>query len=276
MRSQNGSTATACTSPTIPARPGPTSDSTTHARSDACSSIRAIRTSSSSLRWGTCMDPTPSAGCLPLRDGGSTWQRVLFRNDNVGAVDLAIDPSNSQVLYASLWNTRRPPWSIYPPSYGPGSGLFKSSDGGTTWNQLTRLRPRAWAASASRSRRRCRTGRATQLSTRKRAASIDRRTRAPPGRRFPAIRASRGAAGTSARLRSTRRTPTSSSSPTRRSSDPGTPGEAGLPSRDHREETTAGALDFARGFQTASSSPATRERSSALTRPRRSRRGARR
>jgi photosystem II stability/assembly factor-like uncharacterized protein len=85
----------------------------------------------------------PDRGVFRSRDGGRTWQKVLFKNDNVGAIDLAIDPVNSNVVYASLWNTRRPPWSIYAPSYGPGSGLFKSIDGGTTWQPLTNGLPTA-------------------------------------------------------------------------------------------------------------------------------------
>ena len=48
-----------------------------------------------------------------------------------------IDPANSQVVYAGLWNTRRPPWYTYAPTNGPGGGIFKSTDGGTTWKQLT-------------------------------------------------------------------------------------------------------------------------------------------
>src|SRR6185312_8107808 len=52
-------------------------------------------------------------------------------------VDVVIDPTNSSVVYASLWNTRRPPWYSYSPSNGPGGGIFKSTDGGTTWKQLT-------------------------------------------------------------------------------------------------------------------------------------------
>jgi photosystem II stability/assembly factor-like uncharacterized protein len=79
----------------------------------------------------------PDRGVYRSRDGGATWQKVLFKSDNVGAIDLAFDPQNSQVIYATLWNTRRPPWSIYPPSYGSGSGIFKSTDGGNTWQQLT-------------------------------------------------------------------------------------------------------------------------------------------
>jgi photosystem II stability/assembly factor-like uncharacterized protein len=79
----------------------------------------------------------PDRGVYRSRDGGATWQKVLFKNENVGAIDLAFDPQNSAIIYATLWNTRRPPWSIYPPSYGPGSGIFKSTDGGNTWQSLT-------------------------------------------------------------------------------------------------------------------------------------------
>jgi photosystem II stability/assembly factor-like uncharacterized protein len=86
---------------------------------------------------GHAYGSNPDRGVFRSRDGGKTWQKVLFKNDNVGAIDLAFDPRTSQTVYAALWNTRRPPWSIYPPSYGPGSGIFKSTDGGTTWNQLT-------------------------------------------------------------------------------------------------------------------------------------------
>ncbi len=79
----------------------------------------------------------PDRGVYRSRDGGASWEKVLFKNDNIGAIDLAFDPQNSQIIYASMWNTRRPPWSIYPPSYGPGSGIFKSTDGGATWQPLT-------------------------------------------------------------------------------------------------------------------------------------------
>ncbi len=85
---------------------------------------------------GHVYGPNAERGVYRSRDGGATWQKVLFKNDNVGAIDLAFDPQDAQVVYASLWNTRRPPWSIYPPSYGPGSGLFKSTDGGASWQQL--------------------------------------------------------------------------------------------------------------------------------------------
>lgn len=86
---------------------------------------------------GHAYGPSPDRGVYRSRDGGASWEKVLYKNDSVGAIDLAFDPANSRVVYASLWATRRPPWYIYAPSNGPGSGIFKSTDGGTTWQQLT-------------------------------------------------------------------------------------------------------------------------------------------
>ena len=86
---------------------------------------------------GHLYEAHPDRGVFRSRDGGKTWKKVLFKNDSVGAVDVVIDPTNSRIVYASLWNTRRPPWYTYQPTNGPGGGLFKSTDGGTTWNQLT-------------------------------------------------------------------------------------------------------------------------------------------
>ena len=79
---------------------------------------------------------SPDRGVYRSRDGGVTWQKVLLKNDDVGAIDLALDPINPQIVYAALWAVRRPPWFIYTPANGPGSGLFKSTDGGTTWQPL--------------------------------------------------------------------------------------------------------------------------------------------
>jgi photosystem II stability/assembly factor-like uncharacterized protein len=86
---------------------------------------------------GHVYGPNPDRGVFKSRDGGRTWQKVLFKSNDIGAIDLAFDPTDSQTVYASLWNTRRPPWSVYPPSYGPGSGLYKSTDGGANWQQIT-------------------------------------------------------------------------------------------------------------------------------------------
>ncbi|MGH7443622.1 MAG: WD40/YVTN/BNR-like repeat-containing protein, partial [Longimicrobiales bacterium] len=75
-------------------------------------------------------------GVYRSRDGGSTWEKVLYRNAHTGAVDISIDQQNPNVIYAALWDAHRKPWAMS--SGGPGSGLFKSTDGGTTWTELTR------------------------------------------------------------------------------------------------------------------------------------------
>ncbi len=81
-------------------------------------------------------------GVFKTTDGGATWSKVLFKNEDTGAIDVALDTSQPNTVYASLWQTRRPPWNVYPPSNGPGSGLYKSTDGGKTWAQLTNGLPK--------------------------------------------------------------------------------------------------------------------------------------
>ncbi len=76
-------------------------------------------------------------GLYRSTDGGRRWTKVLDRGPDVGAVEVVIDPRDPRVVYAGLWNTRRPPWFTYAPTNGPGGGIFKSTDGGTTWRQLT-------------------------------------------------------------------------------------------------------------------------------------------
>ncbi|MGE5326544.1 MAG: WD40/YVTN/BNR-like repeat-containing protein [Deltaproteobacteria bacterium] len=88
---------------------------------------------------GHAYGPNAERGVFRSTDGGQTWQKVLFKDEDTGAVDLAFDPRNSKIIFAALWQTRRPPWNVYPPSKGPGSGLYKSSDGGNTWEHLTGL-----------------------------------------------------------------------------------------------------------------------------------------
>ena len=85
----------------------------------------------------------PERGLFRSRDGGRTWQKVLYKDENVGAVDVVIDSSDSRVVYAGLWNTRRPPWFTYAPTNGPGGGIYKSTDGGSTWQQLANGLPPA-------------------------------------------------------------------------------------------------------------------------------------
>lgn len=86
---------------------------------------------------GDMYTATPHRGVYRSTNGGTTWQKVLFKNDDVGAIEVVIDPTNSSVVYAGLWNTRRPPWFTYAPTNGPGGGIFKSTDGGSTWKALT-------------------------------------------------------------------------------------------------------------------------------------------
>ena len=85
--------------------------------------------------------PNSERGVFRSTDGGMTWQKILYKDENIGAIDLAFDSTNAQTIYAVLWASRRPPWTTGG-SYGaPGSGLFKSADGGTTWEQLTKGLP---------------------------------------------------------------------------------------------------------------------------------------
>jgi photosystem II stability/assembly factor-like uncharacterized protein len=79
--------------------------------------------------------PNAERGVFRSKDGGKTWQKVLYVNDKTGAADIAMDATDPQVLYATTWQVLRTPWDIY--STGPGGGLYKSTDGGDTWARLT-------------------------------------------------------------------------------------------------------------------------------------------
>ncbi len=85
---------------------------------------------------GQIYNEHPQRGIFKSADGGKTWRRTLFRDEKTGGVDLSIDPRNPNVIFASLWEANRTPWSMS--SGGPGSGLFKSTDGGDTWSEITR------------------------------------------------------------------------------------------------------------------------------------------
>ena len=80
--------------------------------------------------------PNAERGVFRSIDGGRTWTKTLFRNADTGAIDLVRQPDNPDIVYAALWQTRRPPWNTYPASSGPGGGVFKSMDGGATWAEL--------------------------------------------------------------------------------------------------------------------------------------------
>ncbi len=82
--------------------------------------------------WG----PNEQRGVFRSKDGGKTWEKVLYRNDKTGAIDLILDPTNPNVIYAGFWEVYRKPWTLE--SGGPGSGIFKSTDGGDTWAEITR------------------------------------------------------------------------------------------------------------------------------------------
>ncbi len=88
--------------------------------------------------------PNSERGVFRSLDGGVTWQKVLYKDENTGAIDLAFDPSNPQIIYADMWASRRPPWTTGNSYDGPGSGLYKSVDGGTSWRQLTKGLP-SWS-----------------------------------------------------------------------------------------------------------------------------------
>jgi photosystem II stability/assembly factor-like uncharacterized protein len=86
---------------------------------------------------GHAYGPNPERGVFRSTDGGRTWTKVLYKDPDTGAIDLAADPADPQVVYAALYQARRTPWEQYPPNEGPGSGLYKSTDGGASWAPLT-------------------------------------------------------------------------------------------------------------------------------------------
>ena len=81
--------------------------------------------------WG----PSPDRGVYRSKDGGRTWEKVLFRSNDAGAIDLVMDPTNPDIMFASTLDLRRYPWGFK--SAGPGTALYKTTDGGTTWKELT-------------------------------------------------------------------------------------------------------------------------------------------
>ena len=86
--------------------------------------------------------PNAERGIFRSTDGGVTWQKVLYKDENTGGSDIAMDPSNPNVLYAALWEVRQGPWEDSNIFSGTGGGLFKSTDGGNTWKQLTNGLPK--------------------------------------------------------------------------------------------------------------------------------------
>lgn len=85
--------------------------------------------------FGHAYGPNNERGIFRTADGGKTWTKVLFKDENTGGIDVVFDPHNSNVVFAALWQARRLPWNFS--SGGPGSGLYKSNDNGVTWRQIT-------------------------------------------------------------------------------------------------------------------------------------------
>ena len=84
--------------------------------------------------------PNEERGVYRSTDGGATWRRLLYKDENTGAIQVEFDPNNSQIIYADLWAARQGPWENGA-WQGPASGLYKSTDGGETWRQLTKGLP---------------------------------------------------------------------------------------------------------------------------------------
>src|SRR5260370_2354277 len=89
--------------------------------------------------FGKPFGPNPERGVYRTKDGGKTWQKVLYKDPDTGASDVAMDPQNPSVLLAGLWQARRRPWELT--SGGPGSGLYVSRDGGDTWTLIKKGLP---------------------------------------------------------------------------------------------------------------------------------------
>ena len=85
---------------------------------------------------GSAYGPGAERGVFRSTDGGSNWQKVLFRDENSGAIDVTLDPDHPQTVWAALVHDQRPPWSAYPPATTSGA-IFKSNDGGAVWNPVT-------------------------------------------------------------------------------------------------------------------------------------------
>ena len=85
---------------------------------------------------GSAYGPSVERGVFRSSDGGATWQKILFKDENTGAIDITLDPDNPKTVWAALVHDQRPPWSAYPPTTTNGA-IFKSTDGGAEWKPVT-------------------------------------------------------------------------------------------------------------------------------------------
>ncbi|HET9402160.1 MAG TPA: hypothetical protein VFO34_14540 [Candidatus Acidoferrales bacterium] len=85
--------------------------------------------------------PNEERGVFRSNDGGKTWKKILYVNDKTGAADLSVDPRDTKIMYATTWQVLRQPWDIY--EFGPGSGIYKTTDGGDTWTPLKEGLPKS-------------------------------------------------------------------------------------------------------------------------------------
>jgi photosystem II stability/assembly factor-like uncharacterized protein len=83
---------------------------------------------------GHAYGPNKERGLFRTTDGGNTWEKILYKDEKTGAIDLSVDPHNSNMMFAALYQVQRTPWSLE--SGGPGSGLYRSTDGGNSWKHL--------------------------------------------------------------------------------------------------------------------------------------------
>ena len=86
---------------------------------------------------GHAYAPNEERGVFKSSDGGATWKQVLYKGPDLGVSDLAIAAGSPNILFAGMWNAQRPPWSSYAPLQGPGSALYRSTDSGATWTQVS-------------------------------------------------------------------------------------------------------------------------------------------
>ena len=88
--------------------------------------------------FGHAFGPNKERGIFRSKDGGKNWEHILFRSDKAGAIDLSMDPNNPRILIASFWEANRNFWSLQ--SGGPGSSIYRSMDGGDSWEEITKNR----------------------------------------------------------------------------------------------------------------------------------------